>query len=116
MTSNIGSDLNSKNIGFLPIFKDNEELMKAINKHFSFEFINRVDEIICFNNIDEISAYKIASNYLKEFKNKFNFEINEESFVKDIIKKEDLKKYGARFIKRELKKKIIKVLENRVEV
>ena len=116
MTSNIGSDINDKNIGFLPDSKGHKELLKVINNHFSFEFINRIDEIICFKNIDKDSAFKIATNYLKEFKSKFDFEMNEDNFMEDIIKEEELKKYGARYIKRELKKKIIKVLENKIEV
>ena len=116
MTSNIGSDLSDKNIGFLPNSKGNNELLKVINKHFSWEFINRVDEIICFNNIDKESAFKIANNYLKEFKDRVKFEVDEESFIKEVVNEEEIKKYGARHIKRELKKKIIKVLENKIEV
>ena len=39
-----------------------------------------------------------------------------EEFVKELIEKEEIKKYGARYIKRELKKNIVKLLENKVEV
>jgi len=116
MTSNLGSDVENKNIGFLPSCKSNEEIIKTISRYFSYEFINRIDEVICFNSLDKDSVMKIANNYLKEYKNKFDFEIDEECFIKDIVEKEDLSKYGARYIKRELKKKILKVIENKVEV
>ena len=115
MTSNIGSNT-SKEFGFLPSNKENEEVYKEINKHFSYEFISRIDEIIYFNKLDENSVKTITDNYLKEYQNKFNFEINEESFVKDVINKEELNKYGARYIKRELRKNIVKLLEKRIEV
>ena len=116
MTSNLGSDTENKNIGFLPSCKSNEEIVKTISKHFSFEFINRIDEIICFDSLDKDSAIKIANNYLKEYKNKFNFEIDEENFIKEIVEKDELNKYGARYIKRELKKNLLKVIENKIEV
>jgi ATP-dependent Clp protease ATP-binding subunit ClpA len=116
MTSNLGSGNENKNVGFLPYNKGDEEIIKCVKKHFSFEFINRIDEIICFNNLDKNSANEIAHNYLMEYKNKFNFEIDEENFVRDIVDKDELKLYGARYIKRELKKKMLKLLENKIEV
>lgn len=115
MTSNVGSS-SVKDFGFIKNIRENEEIIKEINKHFSSEFINRIDEIICFNKLDESSAKAIVSNYLNEYKKKFNFEINNELFVKEIIDKEELNKYGARYIKRELRKNIVKLLEKRVEV
>ena len=116
MTSNLGSGNEDKNIGFIKNDRRDEEVIKAVNKYFSYEFINRIDEIVCFNNLDVESASKIAVNYLKEYQSKLNFEIDEENFIKDIVEKEELKKYGARYIKRELKKKMLKVLENKIEV
>lgn len=116
MTSNLGANQDLKNVGFIENSNNNEEMLKSINKHFSPEFINRIDEIIYFNKLDKESVCKITKNYLNEYKNKFDFEINEESFVEEIIKKEEINKYGARYIKRELKKNILKLLENKVEV
>ena len=116
MTSNVGSNLEDRNIGFLSFNKNEEEIIKSVNKQFSFEFVNRIDEIVCFNNLDEESAQKIAHNYLNDYKNKFDFEIDEESFIKDIIDREDLKKYGARYIKREVKKKMLVLLDSKVKI
>lgn len=116
MTSNLGTNQDIKNMGFLQNINNNEEMLKSVNKHFSPEFINRIDEIICFNNLDKESIKTITHNYLNEYHNKFNFEINEEIFVEDISNKEEVNKYGARYIKRELKKNIIKLIENKIEV
>ena len=52
-------------------------------------------------------------NYLE---NKIDFEMGEDDFIDEIIKKEELKKYGARYIKRELKKKILERLKDKKEV
>ena len=116
MTSNLGSNIELKNMGFLPNSKSDEEMLKSVNKHFSPEFLNRVDEIICFNNLNKESIIKITNNYLNDYRNKFNFEINEEFFIDNIKDKEEINKYGARYIKRELKKNLIKLLENKIEV
>ena len=116
MKSNIVFENDCKNVVFLPNAKSSEEMAKSVSKYFAPEFINRIDEIICFNDLDKESVSKIAQNYLSEYQKKFNFEMNMEEFVKELIEKEEIKKYGARYIKRELKKNIVKLLENKVEV
>lgn len=116
MTSNLGCSSENKRIGFLDFSKDNEEVIKAVNSHFSFEFVNRIDEVVCFNFLDEKTSKQIVDNSIDYYQKKLNFEFDKEFLSKDIVGKEDVKKYGARFLKREVKKKIIKVLENRVEV
>ena len=116
MTSNLGCSAENKKIGFLDFSKENEELIKAVDKHFSFEFVNRIDEIVCFNFLDDETSKTIVNNYVEYYQKKFDFEFNKEIFDGCVTKIEDIKKYGARFLKREVKKKIIKVLENRVEV
>ncbi len=115
MTSNIGSN-NNKNMGFLPLINSENEVIKEINKHFTPEFINRIDEIICFNSLDENSVKELTSDYLKEYHHKINFEINQELFLQEMLNKEEIKKYGARYIKREIKKNIAKLLEKKSEV
>lgn len=116
MTSNIGNSYEEKNIGFLSSCKSEKEMLKTVNKYFSFEFINRIDEIIQFAPLNEESARIIVSSCLKEYKNKINFEIGEEKVISEIIEKEELKKYGARYIKRELRKKILEKLKEKKEV
>lgn len=116
MTSNLGCGNDNSSLGFLNVSKEKEEMMKAINSYFSFEFLNRIDEVIYFNSLDVESSKEVVNKCLKSYEEKFDFEINLESFVEEIIKNDNVKKYGARFLKREVKKKIIKVLENKIEV
>ena len=115
MTSNLGSNLNN-NMGFVNDKNNSKDVLKAIKNSFTPEFLNRIDEIICFNNLDENSIKTISNNYLEEYGKKYNFEMDKESIIDEIISKDDIKMYGARFVKRELKKNIIKRLENKVEV
>lgn len=116
MTSNLGTNPDLKNVGFLSNNNTNEDILKNVNKYFSPEFLNRIDEIICFNNLNKQSVSEIIDDYLKEYKNKFDFEINKENIIEEIINKEEINKYGARYVKREIKKNIIKLIENKVEV
>lgn len=116
MTSNLGSDLKDNSIGFLPSLRREEDVIREVSKYFSNEFINRVDEIVCFDNLDEESVKKIAGKYLSDYKGKLNFELNEECILNEMLKKDELKKYGARYIKRELKKSILKFLDTKIEV
>jgi len=115
MTSNLGSGTND-NIGFVNSKDDKKDILKAVKNHFTPEFLNRIDDIICFESLDKESVTKITNNYLEEYSRKFDFEFDKENIINEIIKNEDIKIYGARYIKRELKKNIIKRIENKVEV
>ena len=116
MTSNVGSGEENKNIGFLLSVKNEEETIKSVKKHFSLEFINRIDEIICFNSLNEESVSEITNDYFVKYRDKFSLEMSIETFVKDVLKKEELNRFGVRYIKRELRKKIYESLENKTEV
>ena len=69
MTSNVGTrqlkDF-GKGVGFTAHIKDDKEvsrsvIQKALNKHFSPEFLNRVDEIITFDQLDKPAIRRIVS-------------------------------------------------------
>ena len=96
--------------------KSDADLVKEVSKCFSNEFINRVDEIVCFDSLEDESVKKIVNNYLCKYKSKFSFEFDEENICSELLKEDDLKKYGARYIKRELKKKLLSFLESKIEV
>ena len=68
MTSNVGTrqlkDF-GKGVGFTAHIKDDKEvsrsvIQKALNKHFSPEFLNRVDEIITFDQLDKSAIRRIV--------------------------------------------------------
>ena len=74
MTSNIGTKQLKefgKGVGFTSHTSDNNEeytksiISKALNKSFAPEFINRIDEIITFNQLNEDSLNRIIEIELK---------------------------------------------------
>ena len=77
MTSNVGAKLISekKQLGFLSN-TDNEyedikrEVNNQIKKEFKPEFLNRIDEIIIFNELTESHLSEIASKLLSELSNR----------------------------------------------
>lgn len=119
MTSNVGSrqlkDF-GKGIGFNAIsHNDNEEysnaiIKKALEKTFAPEFINRLDDIIPFKQLDRNDLIKITDIELKElFKRveRMGYSISITDEAKNIIaqKGEDIN-YGARPIKRAIQNNI----------
>lgn len=119
MTSNVGSrqlkDF-GKGIGFNAIsHNDNEEysnaiIKKALEKTFAPEFINRLDDIIPFKQLDRNDLIKITDIELKElFKRveRMGYFISITDEAKNIIaqKGEDIN-YGARPIKRAIQNNI----------
>lgn len=112
MTSNIGSrqvkDF-GRGIGFEAGESGRADLAqelirKALNKSFAPEFINRIDEIIMFHQLDKESIGKIVTIELNELKNRieelgYEFEYSEEvcSFLSE---KGFSSEYGARPLKR----------------
>ena len=68
MTSNAGSDRKEGSVGFgRSVSEQNRErTMKALGEFLRPEFINRVDEIICFNRLDEKNFVAIARIMLDE--------------------------------------------------
>ena len=68
MTTNAGSNTKSGSLGFVgsATDKDRERAMKALNDFLRPEFINRVDEIICFNKLTEENFRSIAALMLGE--------------------------------------------------
>ena len=70
MTSNAGSDRKGGSMGFgrtaADLMKDNA--MKALSEFLRPEFLNRVDEVICFNRLSQEDFRGIAKIMLKELK------------------------------------------------
>ncbi len=60
MTSNLGSD-EIQRLAEAPHEQVKEAAMREVKAHFRPEFINRIDEIVVFNNLDKTSIRAIAS-------------------------------------------------------
>ena len=118
MTSNIGTrklkDFGT-GVGFDTDYKkkdknklSSEVLKKSLSKKFSPEFLNRIDEIVVFNQLTEIEIEKIAkieiSFFVKRLKEiDYNVKIDNKVYKFISVKGFD-KQFGARPIKRAIQK------------
>ena len=114
MTSNLGfsEEMFHKNkIGYVGNKNEKEDVLKVICKYFRPEFVNRMDEIIYFNNLNEEVCKELSIRYINEYQNKIDIKINTEEIVNNTLKDQDIYKYGARGVKRKVKKEILKQLD-----
>ena len=115
MTSNIGSRQLKEfgsGIGFTSKSVDNEYshsvIMKALNKAFSPEFLNRIDDIVMFDALSKEHIFKIIDIELKGFLSRvkelgYGLTISEEA--KNFIAEKGYDpQYGARPLKRAIQK------------
>ena len=116
-TSNQGiTDIrHGRNIGFSKDDNDYtnqlDKIKESIEKNFKPEFLNRIDEIIYFNELTEEDSKKIALLELKEFPVKRTKEL-----IDYVVKGGFSKKYGARNLKRFIKNNIgIKIAESIID-
>jgi len=118
MTSNVG--FHDINVGF-----NNENKVKTkLNDQFSIPFMNRVDSVITFNNLNENDITKIINMKLKDLKDKYKDKIDikiASKVIDDIIKETNFEEYGARkvnkVIKDEIETIIIEALiDNKTEI
>ena len=70
MTTNAGSNSKTGSVGFGGSLSDmsRERTMKALGEFLRPEFINRVDEVVCFNQLSEENFRSIAALMLGEVK------------------------------------------------
>lgn len=111
-TSNIGVDkIAKKSIGFASndIDTDNyiqfeETLKQELKSSFKSEFLNRIDEIVVFQSLEESAVYAIIDRLLEKLCNrvvKLNYALNiDDSVKKRIYEVGYSKEYGVRSIKR----------------
>ena len=115
MTSNIGSRQLKEfggGVGFNTSNVSKEQahgvISKALNKAFSPEFLNRVDDIIMFDQLDKDAIFSIIDIELKEFYNRIEslgFKMNLSDEAKNFIAEKGYdKNFGARPLKRSIQK------------
>ncbi|MBQ9967761.1 MAG: ATP-dependent Clp protease ATP-binding subunit [Oscillospiraceae bacterium] len=126
MTSNAGSDKKEGSLGFGRSLTDQskEKAMKALNEFLRPEFINRVDEVICFNKLSEDDFKKIAVIMIEELvaalKDRGIELIWDDSVIEHLVAKSYSITYGARNLRRTIQKEIEdavaeKIIESFVE-
>jgi ATP-dependent Clp protease ATP-binding subunit ClpC len=126
MTSNLGvkklQDFGT-GIGFGSSKYSNDEkkkdvLMKELKNFFSPEFLNRIDDVITFNNLKGDDINKIAEIEIKKLMvrlNEMNYKISYDQTLVDFISKVGYDElYGARPLKRAIQDKVEDLLSEEV--
>ena len=105
MTSNAGAS--SQNIGFLNNSSQNKD---SLNKYFSLELLNRIQNIIYFNKLNENDIKLITEMLFNKFSENVAFDSKKISpeLILDVINKSEYEKFGAR----KLEKIIFSEIEN----
>ncbi len=119
MTSNLGAaDAEKNSVGFGSLERSGDP-SSAVNSFFAPEFRNRLDSIIKFNKLDQITMIKIVKKFIDDLndlvKDKNIFVKANESAIKLLIDKGFNSKMGARplqrtiddYIKRPLSREIL---------
>ena len=120
MTSNAGSQSSSTPAGFGRTVSQmsRDRVMKALEEIMRPEFLNRIDEIIAFNQLTEDNFRLIAEIMLNELKGTLaDKEIRltwDDSLLALLVEKSYSVKYGARNLRRLIEKEIENPLANAI--
>lgn len=118
LTSNLGTNFKSDGYGFANTHMENEMLenktAEALKDFFSPEFLNRIDDIVTFNKLDDDTLLKISDLMIKELQTETKsrnilFDYTPE-VVKFIAKKGHSDKFGARPLRRAIQTYIEDIL------
>ena len=120
MTTNLGARLHGEvgSVGFAAGSasaereRSEERVHEALKRHFRPEFLNRVDEIVCFAPLSRDGLLKIAENLLAAVTDRIEengiFIDLEDSVTEAVVAHESAPEYGAR----PLRRSITRLVEN----
>ena len=120
MTSNAGSQSSGTPAGFGRTVSQmsKERVMKALEEIMRPEFLNRIDEIIAFNQLTEENFHQIAEIMLNELRGTLaDKDIRltwDDSLLAYLTEKSYSAKYGARNLRRLIEKEIENPLANAI--
>ena len=120
MTSNAGSDRKDGSVGFGKSVTEQskEKALKALGEFLRPEFINRVDEIICFNKLTEANFRDIAVIMLGELReglSNHGVALTWDDTVLDYLTEKSFSvQYGARNLRRTIEKEIENPVAERI--
>ncbi len=112
MTSNAGSDRKDGSVGFGRSVSEQskDKAMKALSEFLRPEFLNRVDEIVCFNRLSEENFRGIAAIMLGELKANLDERgvalTWDESIIDHLVKVSYSVTYGARNLRRTIQREL----------
>ena len=104
MTSNLGGELIAEN--------KKDEAIKDLTHVLKKEFINRIDEIVCFNQLSPEVIDQIIDKLLNDLSNRLAMQDIYVSFTKDVKKYIQKSAYDPVFGARPIKRFIQKQIEN----
>lgn len=117
MTSNLGAS-NTQPIGYNNTEEASSRYISAIEKHFRPEFINRVDSLVLFRNLNANDIRKITLKELDELKNREGFTKRgltlafSDELIEHITKVGFDEKYGARPLQRAIEHRLVTPIAN----
>lgn len=120
MTTNAGSNTKTGSVGFGGSLSDmsRERTMKALNEFLRPEFINRVDEVICFEQLTEDNFRAIAELMLGELRELMlskGIELSWDAALTDMLTQKGYSvTYGARNLRRLIQKEIEDVIAQKL--
>jgi len=121
MTSNLGSEWIAR-LGFGQEDEIRRRVMEAVRSHFRPEFLNRIDEIIIFHQLEKDHIRKIVDLQFAQLKKRLQdrrIEVELTEAAKDLLVSEGYDPvYGARPLKRTIQRLVldplsVKILEGR---
>ena len=120
MTSNAGSDRKGGSVGFDRTLSEQskEKAMKALGEFLRPEFLNRVDEIVCFNKLSEENFKAIAAIMLGDLKKALaerGLELDWNEDLMDYLTRKSYSiTYGARNLRRTIQREIEDPIAERI--
>ncbi len=120
MTSNAGSDRRDGAVGFGKSVTEQskEKAMKALGEFLRPEFLNRVDDIVCFNKLSEANFRDIAVIMLRELEENLKergIVLTWDDTVLDALTEKSYSvQYGARNLRRTIEREIENPIAERV--
>ncbi|MGI6201784.1 MAG: ATP-dependent Clp protease ATP-binding subunit [Eubacteriales bacterium] len=119
MTTNAGSNLNLNSLGFATVEQsklDSQRTEKALSDFLRPEFLNRVDEIITFRQLDEGDFVKIAKLMLDDLAKALSergIKLGHTDAAAEFIAKSSFStKYGARNMRRYIQRNVEDAIAN----
>ena len=116
-TTNLGYDKDfakEKGVGFVKSKTETLDIKEEVESYFRPEFINRIDDIIVFNGLDESVTKTLVERYIADYQANMQMTekivFNDEDF-KEVSEVAEVKVYGARGLKRAVRKQMLKVID-----
>ena len=115
-TSNNGKE-NARGGWAFAVVNNNNEIVSELKTpsvdYNSDDFINKIDEIIVFDNLDKKTVEKIIKNRINELVNKYDIQIHyDNTIIDEIINMSEYKLYGASKINHIINNKINNLIIN----